>query len=160
MPLITCYECGRENVSDNEAKCPGCGENPLPPSLVKAGYDYALYANENAGLVKCIGFYADGTVIAQTISGRFSLELFARITKWFNKGHEAVSKGQYSHNVKTDNVCFSTVSESGTVDYSGIINPDGTIMLDIYSHIVKKKTPGVIYRFAGYVKNGQLEAGK
>lgn len=101
------------------------------PALAEAA-DYGLrydglYYAENSPCGSYLRFYADGTVLQASTSGRPE-----QIARWFSKTHTEVPRGTYT--VRGGSIGFSTVSSEGTVAYEGQVS-GGAIDLNTHSHI-------------------------
>jgi uncharacterized protein (TIGR02996 family) len=94
---------------------------------------------EHSGLFRTIDtyhwlrFYGDGTVLSVTTTTTTPRE----VLRWFNKDHEAPSRGTYVLTWLPGDLAirFSATSSYGTVDFEGTMVSAGTMVLNSHSHI-------------------------
>lgn len=107
-----------------------------------------IYCRFDKDLDHAIRFYEDGLVIAQTIQGDVDEGLSSMFPQgtWF--GREHFNKGSYKltgSDGLTD-IEFTTVSDNGSVDYSGTVFGGG-LLLNVHSHINGNKAYDLRYFF-------------
>lgn len=109
-----------------------------------------IYCRLEKELNYALRFYEDGLLISQTIQGDLR-EGFSSLFPngaWF--GREHFNKGSYklTDSDGFEDIEFTTVSESGKVDYSGTVF-EGGLLLNAHSHINGSKTHDMRYFFIG-----------
>jgi len=97
-------------------------------SPIKHGVASSRYSSGPPDSWHYLRFYADGTVLTVSSTGNPS-----QVIRWFEKGNEDISSGGYI--LKGTSLKFSSTSTMGTVDYEGVVRPDGSITLTSHSHI-------------------------
>lgn len=75
-------------------------------------------------------FYPDSTVIGTSTAGNPN-----NLVRWFNKGHDHVSKGSYV--LKDSTISFSLKADEGVVQYTGVLLPQSRLWLKVKSMINK-----------------------
>ena len=110
---------------------------------------------------ECLGLYADGTVIDDTIADpSFPMDTFHNVVKWFSRYNYDTAFGEYK--LIEDNHLQFTIEAKTTenkkviMDYSGSVEIDGTLLLESYNHTNEDRDS---YRFVpiGVVSNGILD---
>jgi hypothetical protein len=110
------------------------------PTSSKLRFDgFYFYFSARSKNFNYMRFFADNTLI-RIVRTR---EIKSEELKSFNENY-AKNRGTYILNGEL--IAFSTISEKGTVDYSGIINDD-SMTLSWYSYINGNKSSGTVYNF-------------
>ena len=122
----------------------GCSSAPSAIKNYTVKYDGIYFQDLGDGDGDAIRFFEDGIVIEQ---GLGSLEgdprdIVMDLQPWFNREYE--SSGVYT--IQGNQISFSINSESGIVDYAGIIM-DNRLSLNSYSHINGRKSKNNLFKF-------------
>ncbi len=130
------------NLLLQDAAAPPAAPTPTPPAKPALRYDgvYEYRAEESSRYIR---FLADGRALGVTSAPGAA----AKVARWLGPDRPNASAGVVAVDAAGGRMHFSLTSANGTVEYHGQLDADGSLVLDILSHINGARAAGQVYRF-------------
>ncbi|MBW1880010.1 MAG: hypothetical protein JRJ84_16735 [Deltaproteobacteria bacterium] len=126
--LITSLACGGAPAPAPEDKVEASAEPAaVVVTIPNLRFD-GVYRSEGDETSRYLRLYPDGHV--SSVSSTATSE---QVANWLGREHDASSQGTATHG--DGRIAFTATDETGDVEYSGTMEPDGTLALHWKSHI-------------------------